>query len=224
MQFSILSHARIVCSQLRAALAHASRWGALRLFGNSPLARATIVVPLIGYFVLFNEHIFGYLKLHTSFCEGVGCEISWRLYCVYFGCCAVALASALYGWRCPPIVKKYPGAAEFFETEKAYFSHPKNLEYLFSLIEHLKKAPAADPLNMAKNIIERGAGINLNHVNMLAGPMGELYVLANHSRPWLRTTILINYFVGTGLLLIPTLLTFGQVLRLAFKRIGLFLS
>jgi hypothetical protein len=51
---------------LRQRIDRASRWGNLRLIGNSVASRATIAVPILGYLVLFNSYVVNALTLHSS--------------------------------------------------------------------------------------------------------------------------------------------------------------
>lgn len=194
-----------------------SRWGKLRLLGNSSIAQLTIAVPILGYFILFNSYVVEYLHLHTDFCQGKGCDVSWRLYFLYFGCFFVAIGASVYGLFCPTVAKIYPGASDFFEAEKTYFSGPNNLKYLFDLIEKEKGAPAADPFQLRTHIIDAHAALNSAHVQALADVMGEYYVLQNISNRGMRIISFLSYSAGISLILVPTLITFFQVLERATR-------
>jgi hypothetical protein len=187
-------------------------WAKLRLFGNSHIAQATIAVPILGYFILFNADIVNYLRLHSDFCNGgTACGPSWRLYFIYFGCFFVAIGASIYGLRCPTVIKEYSGAANFFESEKVYFSAPSNLKYLFELIEKEKGSPPNDPFELRQHIVDRHAAINLSHTQALAEPMGEYYVLKNLSNLKSRVASFLSYGLGILCLLVPTIITFAQV-------------
>lgn len=188
---------------------HQSRWSTLRGLGNLPIAKATMAVPVIGYFLLFNEEIVNFLSLHTDFCEPARCGPSLRLVLLYIGCCWIALGAALYSMSCPKLIKKYDSAAAFFEAESTYFSQPRNLDYLLQLI---KQKTEAQPLaHNAPEFNYSGQRHNVER-NSLADPMGELYRLLNISRPWIRLASLISYYVGISLLIVPTVMTVFQVL------------
>jgi hypothetical protein len=192
----------------QSSLRYKSRWNNLRSIGNSPIARASIAVPILGYIIVFHRDLIDYLRIHSSFCED--CTVSWRLHFLYFGCCFFAVGSILYGLVCPTLIKKYGGATEFFENEKFYFTNPRNFQYLRDLIKRDKKMHEYDPRVLA-SIGERGDG-DPNDLYYLGGIMGEHYVLQNMKYPKRRLTILTCYTVGSFLLFIPTALTFGQVL------------
>jgi hypothetical protein len=194
----------------------ASRWNRLRVIGNSTVARSTIAIPIIGYFIIFNSYVVDYLQLHTAFCQGSACGVSWRLYLLYFGACSFALGAALYGLYCPTIVKEYAGASEYFEAEKAYFTQPSNLRYLFKLIEQTKGEPAEDPRRLATEVVANQA-IPQGRINELASVMGEHYVLQIYSHPHIRIGILLAYSIGTVFLVIPSVATFVQVAWRACK-------
>jgi hypothetical protein len=53
-------------SSWKAQLQWASKWDELRKYGNHPLARMTILVPLIGYLILFNEKLSSYYSLDLA--------------------------------------------------------------------------------------------------------------------------------------------------------------
>lgn len=190
-------------------LDHQSRWSVLRGLGNSPVAKATIAVPLVGYLLIFNGEIVKFLSIHTDFCHPSRCVPSLRLLLLYLGCCSIALGAGLYSRKCPALVKKYDSAAAFFEAEKTYFCQPRNLDYLLKLIELRTEA---EPL--ARDASNFNYNSEIRHVepNSLADPMGELYRLLNVSHPWIRLVALISYYIGISLLIIPAAMTFIQVI------------
>jgi hypothetical protein len=195
------------------SLGYKSRWNNLRSIGNSPIARASIAVPILGYIIVFHRDLIDYLKIHSNFCDG--CSVSWRLHFLYFGSCFFAVGSVLYGLVCPALIKKYAGATEFFEGEKYYFTNPRNFAYLRSLIRHDRKTHKYDPTVLA-SLGERGTG-DPNDLYFLGGVMGEYYVLQNMSYPRTRLAVGFCYVAGSILLFIPTAWTFGQVLYQAVR-------
>lgn len=186
-------------------------WVKLRFIGNSRLAQLSIGVPVLGYFILFNSAIVEYLKLHSDFCKGTACGVSWRLYFFYFGGCFFALGAGIYGLCCPSVIKVHKSGSDYFESEKTYFSSPGNLKYLFSQIEATKKAPAEDRFQLKTHIVEKYAALNSAHIHALADVMAEYYVLQNNRFSKLRVLCLLAYYAGGFLLLIPTAVTFIQV-------------
>jgi hypothetical protein len=93
-------------------------WADLRTIGNSGAVRAAIVVPVIGYLIILNSSVADFLKLHGI--EPVNHPLSWwdrlwgtKLYLIYFGLMFLGLGSAVYQWKCPHFVKKYPDWTDY---------------------------------------------------------------------------------------------------------------
>jgi hypothetical protein len=186
-----------------------SRWNNLRAIGNSPIARASIAVPILGYLILFQKDLIDYLSIHASFCDG--CTVSWRLHFLYFGSCSFALGALIYGAYCPPLIKRYGGATEFFDSEKYYFTNARNYQYLRSLIARDRKSHAYHPRVLATLKPDSAGEPDPSNLIFLAGAIGEYYVLQNMSYPFMRRLVAFSYLVGGALLGIPTVWTFGQV-------------
>jgi hypothetical protein len=89
-------------------------WARLREIGNSPAVKLTIVIPFVGYLIIFNESLLHYLDLsrelfghHGNLPGSEQAHVSWRLLLLYFGLCFIAAGAALYGWYCPDEIKSY---------------------------------------------------------------------------------------------------------------------
>jgi hypothetical protein len=89
-------------------------WRHLRATGNSASVKMTILIPLIGYLIVFNSHVVDVISLSRHL---LGFEQqqgpSTRLLSLYFGLCLVAAASIIYNWMCPRVIKKYESAPEY---------------------------------------------------------------------------------------------------------------
>jgi len=90
-------------------------WTTLRPVGNSVIVKLTILVPVIGYLIIFNDKLVGYTDLvHeiSGLDETSGLSVPPRLFQIYFGLCFIAVASAIYSMACPSIVKRYQSAID----------------------------------------------------------------------------------------------------------------
>lgn len=89
-------------------------WSNLRALGNQPIARATILIPLFGYLIIFNDSVLPYLQLSKHILHsGDTVPLSWRLLFVYFGLCFVAAASVTYQVFCPTEIKRSQTAIDY---------------------------------------------------------------------------------------------------------------
>jgi hypothetical protein len=85
------------------------RWSAIRMVGNSPLVRASIAMPFVGYLILLNENLVT-IRYLTPFNP-------WRLLLIYYGSFFLAMAAIIYLVRCPAQIQKYPSPVEYMNSE-----------------------------------------------------------------------------------------------------------
>jgi hypothetical protein len=91
------------------------RWDELRRPGNHKLVQLTAVVPVVGYLILLNKELARYYALYF---DADSLVISYRLYCLYFGFTFLGVASILFNFLCPKLVKEYGSAAAFVAAEE----------------------------------------------------------------------------------------------------------
>lgn len=195
-------------------------WTRLRFVSNSTAAKTTILVPVIGYLIIFNEKVVEFLSLARPFGAHSGTDVSLRLILIYLGLCAVSAAVIIYGWFCPTEVKHYGSAAAYVQgdgpslrgfvidnisktlaADERYFPQMKELSDDFGLIAH--RRPVTDDDN------ERYRTEHLHiHFDYL-----------NRIHPVARLGTVVCYVVGFGLLAIPSAHVFSAVIGIVFKRI-----
>ena len=180
----------------------------MRPIGPSPIARASVAMPVLGYLILFHKDLLDYLKLHSSFCQD--CDVSWRLYMLYFACCCFAVGSVIYAVRCPRIIKSYAVSRDYIEAEKAHYCGAVNLEYLFELFDG-EKAHPADPSDL-RTKAEANVGLTQEDIPQLSDLMSQLYFIQNRRAFSSRMVVAIMYALGFLLLGIPAVVTFLQIL------------
>lgn len=113
------------------------KWTLVRTIGNSRLVGLTIAVPLIGYFILFNNQVLGQLELSDQVVgasvdpdrqrdgasiasRGLSNDTLFKLFMIYFGLCSLALGSVVYLARCPRTIKSYQNAVSYIAAEEPY--------------------------------------------------------------------------------------------------------
>ena len=88
-------------------LIHTPYWTDVRWISNSPAARMVILIPLVGYWIILNNHVVDFTRLSHELVGHDPPGVPWRLFAIYFGLCGVAVASALYQIYCPNEVKAF---------------------------------------------------------------------------------------------------------------------
>jgi hypothetical protein len=92
-------------------LSVAFRWTNLRAIGNSGAVKSTLLIPIIGYILIFSPKVAEFLDIGSFL--GTGKEsyagaVPTRLLITYFGLCLLAAGSALYIFFCPAEIKEFP--------------------------------------------------------------------------------------------------------------------
>jgi hypothetical protein len=84
-------------------------WSRLRGIGKSSAAKVTVLLPLIGYLIIFNKNVADFLHLASEFAGAADSQfgVAPKLMLVYLGTCAIALGQVIYGVFCPAEVKAY---------------------------------------------------------------------------------------------------------------------
>lgn len=125
-----------------ARLSHAVSWSSLSSLGNSSIVKLTVIVPILGTILVFNESVASFLRLAQGYLADIGVaetqqnEYSLRqLYFLYFGLSAVGIGSLIFGLLCPTMVKKHPDALDHVtatELDKSPVIAKSNFEYVLN--------------------------------------------------------------------------------------------
>lgn len=196
-------------------------WSVLREIGSLSIVRSTILIPIIGYLVLFNETIIQYLRLtpQLSADTDVG-AVSYRLLLIYFGLVCFAIGSGLYSAFCPVEIKKYDTPSAFVAAERDVLG-----EFQLGLLEQRLRSKAPNVYTDLRSLIDRRplamnqvgeAAIKLaNHTDI----MQAYYLVRNRQAGEIRRLIALLFFVGAVLLLIPSAHVFVRCLDLLLRHI-----
>ena len=87
------------------------RWSKLKKIGQSRVARATVFIPLVGYFVIFNEQLTHYLRLIPRLAgneppAALDQLNLTRIIYLYIGLFCIGVASLIFQFFCPPKSRK----------------------------------------------------------------------------------------------------------------------
>lgn len=196
------------------------QWTRLRFVSNSAAAKATILVPLIGYLILFNQSISEFLSLVRDLDSRPAVGVSYRLILLYLGLTGVAGGVLVYGWYCPNEVKHYGSAAAFVqgdgpslrgfvidEINQVLSQHKPYSNKLQKLSLELTNEADVQPLNEGD-----WEKYRIEHLHLYFDYLNE-----SHRLPRLMVCLL--YTLGFGLLAIPSGEVFWKVLCLLQAKI-----
>ena len=112
------------------------RWESLARTGSSKLVSLTVLVPVFGYLIIFNQQVVSLFDLSPYYIPSINENWAWlidgkdRLYCFYFGLFSIGLGSILYQLFCPPIVKEFKSSFEYMtKAQDLYTNYTIGLLY-----------------------------------------------------------------------------------------------
>jgi hypothetical protein len=203
------------------------KWSSIRILGNSRIVKFTVLVPIIGYLLLFNDFLLQYFKLSPEIFKaktetsGIGWPTLWRLYIIYFGLCFLAGGSILYNLFCPIIIKRYGSFSEFSSGESDYLPKTDFGRLYFILVANLGKispkinkeiSSLLNGLPEGLRKLERKKFKNFDFSqeerNIL---LKAWYVFESDKNGVLRFFVFQFFLIGLILLAIPTFQTFFSV-------------
>ena len=98
-------------------------WSKLAFIGRSRPVKLTILIPLVGTFLIFNQYVENSFQFSSAFMRDIGVDIeeagrsnlftSSSLYFLYFGLCFVGFGSFLFNAYCPGDIKKEPYISKY---------------------------------------------------------------------------------------------------------------
>ena len=100
-----------------------NKWETLRIIGNQKIVQLTILIPVIGYYIIFSEQFCTLTTTIKSIDIGISCSEypSQKTFLLYFGFSFLAFGSLLYSFFCPTLIKKYSDKHEYVKNEKELF-------------------------------------------------------------------------------------------------------
>ncbi|MGH1477396.1 MAG: hypothetical protein ACRBM6_01480 [Geminicoccales bacterium] len=108
-------------------------WADIHSVGNSNLAKSTILMPIVGYMIVFNENLVEYFYLSEIFVWQDDKQLSYRLFLFYFGLSFIGMASLSFQYFCPKTIKLHPTIIEHVEKERSVISRYR-INYLIEKI------------------------------------------------------------------------------------------
>lgn len=225
-----LSYALVIATQkvLRRLATHMP-WTRLREIGNLGVVRATPLIPIIGYLILFNHQAAEYFKLASTISENAKLgEVSSRLLWIYLGLCWLAVGSFIYTLGCPDEIKRYANSAAYIQNERentpssegskvmTYLekNDPAGLDEIGSTVSRMRKSRADNPL-LGENLRKDIDRFQITNV------MGAYFDLRNVEKPAIRLLTGGFFAAGAAFLFMSSIDVFLRCLDLFAKSLGL---
>lgn len=193
--------------------------------------RITVVMPLFGYLILFQDHITSALSLGFPN-ERPICVLSHclslvamkRLYLIYFGLTFLGISSLVFSLACPKQIATTEDETAFIEREVRRFT-PRHLREEWNYIKkECERQPdflgrsreaMAQPIEVGgPDGLRAWQAISLEQIIEAASLR---YQLSNNLRPFFRFIFFVFHRVGIIFLAIPSVYTFLLVVEIVMK-------
>jgi len=209
-------------------LVNVSPWSSLKRIGQSPAARATILVPMIGYFILLHQE-FAHLFQFKVGRERPLCVLSVcveltpiaRYYFVYFGLFVVGLATLIFRVRCPETILRSDSLYAFIDQEMAIFT-PSRLSEQLRRLDNIVPT-SGNARERFKNFPVVGEGAKITNVDLAAWRAANLNLIVDVSAMYHEVSdqnqavsrFVVAYLYRCGLvgLTVPSLYVFALVVQ-----------
>ena len=202
-------------------------WDKIRIIGHSKLVQLTMLVPIIGYMIIFNSELTQFFELSVELLpnnneseleSNISEDNKSRLFYFYYGFSFIGLASLFYKLFCPTQVDECGNITNFVESELKLLTEGTLKKFINYLSLTIKNYTAQEIVERYK---EHRLGVNypreeqLNHLKI--DTLKCYWRLMLKSKPAMRVCTTLFYFVGFSILLIPTLEIFIRVSIELFK-------
>lgn len=190
-------------------------WDRLRIIGNSKLIKLTTIMPLVGYLIVFNQHVVTALHLDNSIFANITNEfLISKLKLLYFGLFFTGMGSALFIIFCPAKIKQYSDAVELANREMHFLPVPQ----FYSLVTDLSRVRNPTYLNHDlddyRDLLTTSEGEALEALKIQV--LTEWYWSQSHQFPVARWAALLCFSCGFLLLFYPSVTSIMSVLEATF--------
>jgi hypothetical protein len=172
-------------------------------------------MPLVGYLIVFNQHVVSALHLENSLFSNMTNEfLVSRLRLLYFGLFFTGIGSALFTIFCPLKIKQYTDAVELANRELHFLPIP----HFYSLVRDLSlsRHPAYGDIDLDdyrdRLATREGDALESLKIQILT----EWYWSQSRRFSAARWAALVSFLCGFSLLFYPSVTTLVSVLRATF--------
>lgn len=188
------------------------QWSVLSLIGKSQIAKASILMPVVGYFIILNDNFYEYVKIDPRF-SFLHSDSPWKLIFFYYGSLLLGIGTAAFSMQAPN-TSKYLSAIEFYNQSRGFFEGHVGQRLLKAVVsskrestyrvEPLKRLYAIDQIMAAKGSTTLDDG-------EVAALCAFVWLRANRSKPVVRFVCGAFFSTGTILVAIPSIVTASEV-------------
>ena len=190
-------------------------WSELKKVGQSKLVNMTILIPLFGYIIFFNDKLTSIVEISTSYLSqfqtiesNISFDTSNNLFYIYFGLSLLGIASILYKLASPSLINEYISMREYIDKERNIMNLC-NTTSLYNLLTDQKNSKVS---SLQDKIIP----VEEIDIDTVVGIMSINWEHNNTLYKKTRVLILLLYIFGFFLISIPSIKMFFAIIIIFF--------
>lgn len=198
-------------------------WSALKGVMSSKLARLTVIIPIVGWLLVYNDNLI--ILFENLLKRDLPNEFGWKVYVFYVGLFAISISSILFAIFCPNEIKSHSSIVDYVKHSRLIFTE----RYEKNLSKSIGREPfdwAKPPEAYANSETGRFTLVRKHSENEedIVDTLVEDYHQRNFSWPLVRVCALVFFISGALLASVPTLSTVHWASCLVVKDTGGFFS
>jgi len=201
----------------------APRWSALKVIGNSYPAKASVVMPFLGYLIMFQQDFVRVVSSWSPFRDPFSepnsvTHFGLNFYFLYFGLFIFGVGSFIFSAFCDSDVKRHTDSDAFCSYAAATTTSndiKQYCEYILATIGD--ESPDG---KLAKLIVQSmPSGVQLNiPVESRLFAHKAYFSIKDKTFPILRCIAFFSFVIGLTFLAIPSLIVFAKVCNMFFEQ------
>ncbi len=196
-------------------------WSALKVIGSSYPARASVLMPFLGYLIIFQEDFVRLVSSWSPFRDpfteqSATTHMGLNFYFLYFGLFIFGIGSFIFSIFCDSVIKRHADSDAFCVYAASTSTDTdvrQNCEYICANLG----ADSPD-VSSAKIILQSMyTGIQSNiPIESRLFAYKTYYIIKDREALILRCVVFVSFIIGLTLLAIPSLIVFAKVCRMFF--------
>ncbi|EIV8665315.1 hypothetical protein MA788_003971 [Vibrio parahaemolyticus] len=192
-------------------------WPSIKMLGQSNAVKLTMIIPFVGYLILFNGHVVSLINSVFEMASISEEEVNYisNLYFIYFGLTALGIATLMFQLLCPPLIKEYTSVRAYVESNIDFMTEHR-LKSLCNHIDNTNNEKHFVIENARKSLDKELASTKESLRDASIDVLQHFWNLSSWSKVGTRLCIVLLYVGGFILLTIPSIKMFTKVLSAFF--------
>lgn len=182
------------------------KWSALKGVMSSKFARLTVIIPIIGWLLIYNDNLIQLFEELLG--EELPEELNWKVYIFYVGLFCISVSSILYAIFCPKEISAHTSDVNYVKSYRLLFTEKfeKSLSQELGSKAFMWGDPAEEYRNKKTKKFSLVRRHEANEEDIIDTLLNN-YDRKNASWPIIRIIALLVFCLGVVLASVPTLST-----------------